>query len=79
MESHYLFVSSHAVVAAHIEELEGSTTRIYNYVLGLWGGIKRVRLAIEVSSGWILPSKKILLKNLEIVTVILAARKRWTN
>ena len=22
---------------SHIEELEGLTTRIYNYVLGLWG------------------------------------------
>ena len=29
---------SHAVVASHIEELEGLTTRIHNYVLGLWGG-----------------------------------------
>ena len=36
-ESHRLSVSSHAVAAGHIEELEGLTTRIYNYVLGLWG------------------------------------------
>ena len=29
--------SGHAVAASHIEELEGLTTRIDNYVLGLWG------------------------------------------
>ena len=29
--------SSHAMAASHIEELEGLTTRIYNYILGLWG------------------------------------------
>ena len=32
---------SRAAVAAHREELEGPTTRIYNYVLGLWGGKKK--------------------------------------
>lgn len=26
------------LVVAHIEELERLTTRIYNHVLGLWGG-----------------------------------------
>ena len=31
---------SHAVVVAHTEELEGLTTRKYNYVLGPWGGKK---------------------------------------
>ena len=34
-------VSSHAVAGAHIEKLEGLTTRIYNYLLGLWGGKKK--------------------------------------
>ena len=29
--------SSQAVVASHMEELEGLTTRIYNYILELWG------------------------------------------
>ena len=38
-ELYHLSVSSHAVVAAHIEEL-GLTTRIYNHALGLWGGKK---------------------------------------
>ena len=38
VEPHHLSVSSHVVVVAHIEELEGLTTRIYYYVLGLWGG-----------------------------------------
>ena len=38
VEPHHSSVSSHAVVAAHIEEPEGLTTRIYYYVLGLWGG-----------------------------------------
>ena len=38
VEPHHLSVSCHAVVAAHIKGLEGPTTRIYNYVLGLWGG-----------------------------------------
>ena len=33
--------SSHAVVASHIEELEGLTTRIYNYVSGFWGEKKK--------------------------------------
>ena len=53
--------SSHALVVAHIEGLEGLMTRIYNYVLGLWGEKKREReiLATDVSSGWIFPSKKI--------------------
>ena len=32
--------SSYAEVASHMEEL-GLTTRIYNYVLGLWGRKKR--------------------------------------
>ena len=35
-------LSLHAVVAARIEVLEGLTTGIYNYVLGLWGE-KRVK------------------------------------
>ena len=30
--------SSHAVAASHLKELEGLTTRIYSYALGLWGG-----------------------------------------
>lgn len=36
VEPHLSSVSSHAVAAAHIE-LDGPTTRIYNYALGLWG------------------------------------------
>ena len=36
--------SSHAVVASHIEELEGLTTRRYNYVLGLQGGGKKRKI-----------------------------------
>ena len=39
-EPHHPPVSSHAVAAAHTEELEGFRTRIYNYALGLWGGKK---------------------------------------
>ena len=41
MEPHHPSVSSHAVAAAHREELEGLATRIYSYVLGLWGGKKK--------------------------------------
>ena len=37
----HLSVSSHAVVVAHVEELQGLTTRIYNYVPGLWGEKKK--------------------------------------
>ena len=37
-EPHHSSVSSHAVAAVHTEELAGLTTRIYNYVLGIWGG-----------------------------------------
>ena len=33
--------SSHAVVVSHTEELEWPTTRIYNYVPGLWGEKKK--------------------------------------
>ena len=36
-EPHHSSVSSHAVAAAHVEEIEGPTTRIYNSVLWLWG------------------------------------------
>ena len=53
MEPHHSSVSSHAVTVAHIEEV-GLTTRIYNYVLWLWGGKKKRekgRLATDVSSG----------------------------
>ena len=44
LESHHPFVSFHADAAAHIEELEGLTTRIYNYALGLWGGGKKKKV-----------------------------------
>ena len=55
--------SSQAVIASHVEELEGQTTRIYNYVLGLWGAKqKRGRLATDVSSRPIFPIKKKLNK-----------------
>ena len=41
VETQHLSVSSHVVAAAHIEELEGLTTRIHHYVLELWGGKKK--------------------------------------
>ena len=41
MEPHLPSVSCHAVVAAHIKELELHPTKIYNHVLGLWGGKKK--------------------------------------
>ena len=60
--------SSHAVVASHIEELEWLTTRIYNYVLGLWGEKKkRKRLATNVSSGPIFFIKKIKRKKIHLL------------
>ena len=34
-------LSSHAEVASHVKEVERLTTRIYNYVLGLWGEKKK--------------------------------------
>ena len=40
-EPHHSSVSSHVVAAAHTEEPERFTTRICNYVLGLWGGEKK--------------------------------------
>ena len=47
-----LHSSSHAVAASHIEELEGLTTRIYNYVPGLWGEEKyKGRLAQMLTQG----------------------------
>ena len=50
-------VSCHAVAAAHVEELDGFTTRTYNHELGLWGEKKRGRLATDVSSGGIPPCR----------------------
>ena len=44
-------LSSHAVVASHIEELEWPTIRIYNYVLELREGEKKRRLVTDVNSG----------------------------
>ena len=35
--------SSDAVAASHTEDLEGHITRIYNYVLWLWGEKKQKR------------------------------------
>ena len=52
--------SSHAVVASYKEELEGLTTRIYNYILELWGGKKKEET--DVSSGPISPHQKAYLK-----------------
>ena len=40
MEPHHSSVSSHLVIIVHIEELEGLTT-VHNYVLGLWGEIRK--------------------------------------
>ena len=45
------------MVAAHTQELEGSTTRIYIYVLGFLRG-EIGRLATDVSLGRIFPSQK---------------------
>ena len=52
-EPHHWSVRCHAVVVAHTEELEGPTTRIYNYALGLWGGEKKRerKMGNNVSSG----------------------------
>ena len=51
VEPHHSSVSTHSVVAAHIEELE----KMYNYVLWLGGRGKKTktrgRLAADVSSG----------------------------
>ena len=60
---------SHAEVASHIEEVEGPTTGIYNYVPGLWGEKKKKRggLATDVSSEPIfLTKKKSIPKNKKI-------------
>ena len=63
MEPHYSSVSSHAVAMAHTEDLEGFATRIYSYVLGLWGGRKkRGRLATDFSSGPNFPRKNNILE-----------------
>ena len=45
--------SGHAEAASHMPQLEGPTTRIYNYVLGGFGGKKeeKKRLVTDVSSG----------------------------
>ena len=51
--------SSQAMAASYVEELEGHTARIYNYVLGLQGEKKkRGRLATDVGSGPIFLTKK---------------------
>ena len=61
MEPHHSSVSSQAVVAAHLEELELPT--IHSYVLGLCSGVgegdkKGGRLATDIKVGWIFPWKK---------------------
>ena len=54
------------MAVAQREELEGPTTRIYNYVLGLWGGKKRGRMVTDVSSGPILKKKITLILQLSM-------------
>ena len=52
--------SSHAEVVSHIAELEGPTTKIYNYVLGRFGEKKKEkkRLVTDISSGPIFRKKE---------------------
>ena len=45
MEPHHTYVNCHAVVEAHIEELETLTTRICNHALGLWGDQKKRKIS----------------------------------
>ena len=51
VEPHHSSVSSHAVAVAHIEELEGLTTRKYNHALGLWGGKEKIKRKKEIRTG----------------------------
>ena len=55
--------SGHAEAASHMPQLEGPTTKMYNYVLGGFGEKKKKnkkkRLATVVSSGANLKKKKI--------------------
>ena len=52
--------SSHAEVVSHIAQLEGPTTRIYNYVLEGFGEEGRKgRLATDDSSGPVLKRKTV--------------------
>ena len=39
-QNHSIHLSVPCLAAAHIQELEGIRTRMYNYVVGLWGGKK---------------------------------------
>ena len=65
-ESCHSSVTSLAVVADHIGEIEGLTIRIYNYILGLWGGEKKREedwqqtLAQGESFPWGVREKKII-------------------
>ena len=62
-------LSSHAEAVSYMEELEGPTTRRYNYVLGLWAeGKKKERPATDVSSRPILSPKKEEEKAYESIT-----------
>ena len=38
VEPRHSSISRHAMVVAHIAELEGLKTKIYNHALGVWGG-----------------------------------------
>ena len=51
-------LSGHAEVVSHLAELEGPTTSIYNYALGLWEGKKRGRLATDVQGQSSSPKKQ---------------------
>ena len=55
--------SNHAVVAFHIEELEWPTTRIYNYVQGLWG--EKIRI-IHIPTDFLDIFVQLLLQSWEI-------------
>ena len=58
MEPRYSSISSHAVVVAYIEEVAGPTTRMYDYVLGLWVGKKKRERKIAIAQGKSFPGKK---------------------
>ena len=71
VEPHHPSVSCRAVVVAHMEELEGLTTRIYNHALGLWGEKKKEHDWQQMlAQGQSIPTKKKKQKTSDRFTIL---------
>ena len=68
--------SGHAVAASYIEELEWPTTRIYNYLLGLWWGKNKKRKQMLAQGQSPSPKKRTAFKLCDPVLAIATGEDR---